>query len=246
MDIYGYRGKIGIVLPSTNTVVEPEAFMVQPVGVTTHVSRIEVRERPLTSEQAFLEHVEAMRAGIAGAIDLVMTCRPNHIIMAVALEAFWGGYEAAQKLEADLAAQAGVPVSLGSNATLTALQAFGARRIAVITPHQPRGDEMVRLYFEQAGLEVVRLIGLKRGSALQIATTTAAEMRAALVELDGPDVEAIVQVGTNLPMKGLAAALEEWLDKPVLSINTVTYWDALRRMGIADRTPGHGRILEQF
>ena len=37
-----------------------------------------------------------------------------------------------------------------------------------------------------------------------------------------------------------------WLEKPVLSMNVVTYWDALRRIGIEDRVYGWGRILEEF
>ena len=54
-------------------------------------------------------------------------------------------------------------------------------------------------------------------------------LRAALIELDGDDVDAIVQVGTNLSMVRLAAAAEMWLGKPIIAINTATYWHALRQ-----------------
>ena len=166
--------------------------------------------------------------------------------MGVALEAFWGGVAAADKLQAELAARAGVGVSMGSTAMVAALNAFGAKRIAVLTPHQPRGDEMVRAYFLEAGYDVIRLIGLKCPSPMMIAHTTTATLIQALRALDGTDIDAIVQVGTNLPNLEIAASAEHWLDKPVLSINAVTYWDSLRRMGIEDRVYGHGRILEEF
>ena len=67
-----------------------------------------------------------------------------------------------------------------------------------------------------------------------------------LRELDGPDVDAILQVGTNLSMVRLAAEAEQWLGKPVIAINTATYWHALRANGIDDRMPGFGRLLSDF
>ena len=245
-DALGWRGKIGIVVPSTNTIVQPECEPLRPRGVTNHIARITIKERPLTSDQAFMEHVQAMRDGIGAATDQVMTSGPTHLIMGVALEAFWGGVAAADAMQAELAARAGVGVSMGSTATVAALKRFGATRIAVLTPHQPRGDAMVQAYLAEAGFEVVRLTGLKCASPKAIGEVTAAQLRDALRALDGPDVDALVQVGTNLAAIEVAAEGERWLNKPVLSINAVTYWDSLRRMGIEDRVFGRGRILEEF
>jgi maleate isomerase len=68
--------------------------------------------------------------------------------------------------------------------------------------------------------------------------------RQTLQKLDGDDVDAIVQVGTNLSMIRLAAAAELFLGKPVIAINTATYWHALRTCGIQDRMAGYGSLLE--
>jgi maleate isomerase len=245
-DQLGYRGRIGIVVPSTNTSCQPECEPLRPRGVTNHIARISIRERPLTTEQAFLEHVEAMRNGMRTAIDQVVTCQPTHVIMGVALEAFWGGVAAAQNLQKELAARAGMGVSMGSTATDAALQRLGARRIAILTPHQPRGDEQVRTWFNEAGYDVRRLIGLKCASPVLIAHTTPQQVIAALRELDGDDVDALVQVGTNLAAIQLCAEAEQWFGKPVLAINAVTYWDALRRSGVDDKVYGFGSVLERF
>ena len=71
-------------------------------------------------------------------------------------------------------------------------------------------------------------------------------LRERLIELDGTiDVDAIVQVGTNLTMVRLAAAAELWLGKPVIAINTATYWHALRQNKITTSS-GLGRLLEEF
>jgi maleate isomerase len=220
--------------------------MLRPNGVTNHIARSTIKERRLDSEQAFFEHMREMHDGISAAIDQIMTAGVDHLIIGIALETFWGGVPASDTLQNELARRAGVGVTLGSIASVGALNEFAARRIAVLTPHQPRGDDMVRLFLTEAGFDVVRLKGLKCASPRAIAEVTAAEIRTALQALDGPDVDALLQVGTALPAVAVAAEAERWLGKPVLAINAVSYRDALRRCGIEDRVYGFGRILEEF
>jgi maleate isomerase len=246
VDCLGWRGIVGIVMPSTNTSVQPESEVLRPRGVTNQIARISIPERRITSEDAFAEHVEAMRSGIGPAVDQVMTCAPQHLIMGVALEAFWGGVDKAEDLRKSLEERAGVGVSMGSDALRAALECFGSKRIAVLTPHQPRGDKVVSDYLEEAGYSVVRLKGLCCPTPRMIAHTTEAEIRDALRELDGDDVDAIVQVGTNLAGMVVCAEAERWLGKPVLSMNAITYWNALRRMNIEDKIFGCGRLLEEY
>jgi maleate isomerase len=72
-----------------------------------------------------------------------------------------------------------------------------------------------------------------------------AQLRRAVLEVNDPSVELIVQAGTNLAFAAVAADAERWLDKPVLAINTCTYWHALRRNGIDDTISGFGSLLEE-
>ena len=104
----------------------------------------------------------------------------------------------------------------------------------------------VARYFCDMGFDVVRDLPLQCRSWTNIAEQTTATLRDALRKLDGDDVDAIVQVGTNLSMVRLAAAAEMWLGKPVIAINTATYWHALRANGIHDKIEGLGRLLEEF
>lgn len=246
VDLLGWRSILGIVMPSTNTSVQPECEELRPRGVTNQIARISIPERKISSADAFAEHVEAMRAGITPAIDQVMTCGPDHLIMGVALEAFWGGVGKAEELRLSLEERSGVGVSMGSDSLRAALECFGSKRISVLTPHQPRGDEVVREYLEEAGYDVVKLKGLKCPTPRMIAHTSEQEVRDSLRELDGPDIDAIVQVGTNLAGMHICAEAERWLGKPVLSMNMLTYWNALRRLGISDKMYGFGRLLEEF
>src|SRR6185436_5580852 len=124
-------------------------------GVTCHTGLVTIKERPLNTEEAFYEHMQMMRDGMGTAIDQIMTAGLDHLIMGIALESFWGGVAAADKLRADLAQRAGVGISMGSTASLAALNKFGSKRLAILTPPQPRGDQMVRAYFLEAGFQVV-------------------------------------------------------------------------------------------
>jgi maleate isomerase len=104
----------------------------------------------------------------------------------------------------------------------------------------------VARYFGDKGFTVVRDKCLQCRSWIQIAEQSTETLRSELMKLDGDDVDAIVQVGTNLSMVRLAAAAEMWLGKPIIAINTATYWHALRTNGIKDRIEGFGRLLAEF
>jgi len=122
------------------------------------------------------------------------------------------------------------------------MRAYGnIKRLAVLSPYWPSMNSEVAHYFGDKGFTVVRDKALQCRSWIQIAEQTDATLRAALTELDGDDVDAIVQVGTNLSMIRFAAAAELFLGKPVIAINTATYWHALRAVGIPARLDANGQ-----
>ncbi len=101
---------------------------------------------------------------------------------------------------------------------MNALKCFGdIKRIAVITPYMPIGDEQVRRYFTDCGFDVVTVKGLKCKSPMLIAHETEKTLRDAINEVNDPSVEAIVQAGTNLAMARVGGIAEFWLDKPVIA-----------------------------
>ena len=162
-------------------------------------------------------------------------------------ETFWDGLEGSMRLRERVEAHAGVKVAMGSDASQAALRRLGdIRRIGVITPYMPLGDAQVRRFFGDCGFEVVRLKALQCESPVAIAHVSERTLRDATLEVDGPDVDAIVQVGTNLIMARLAGIAELWLDKPVMAINTATYWFALRQNSIEDKLDGFGSLLLRF
>jgi maleate isomerase len=245
-DALGWRMKFGVIAPSTNTIVQPDYDDMRPRGVTNHFSRIWIPDDPVESDDDFNRLMENIRRETDNAIDRVMTCEPDYMIMGMSSETFWGGLAASIELRERVESLSGLKVAMGSDACQAALKCYGnIKKIAVVTPYWPVGDGNVRQFFTDCGYEVVRLEGLKCRSPVQIGHVTETQLRDALMRLDGDDVEALIQVGTNLSMARLAAAAETMLAKPVLAINTATYWYALRSNGIDDIIDGFGTLLSE-
>jgi maleate isomerase len=176
-----------------------------------------------------------------------MTCKPDSIIMGMSAETFWGGVAGNAGFIERVRTQTGLAVSTGASACRAALERYGVTRIAVLSPYQAIADKQVTGFFEEAGFKVVRFKGLRCPTATSIAEVPEAPLRRILVdELNGPDVEAIVQVGTNLSMVRLADEAERWLGKPVLAINAVTLWHALRANRITDQLRSFGSLLREY
>ena len=245
-DALGWRKKFGILAPSTNTIVEPDFYQMAVPGVTAHFSRIYIRDQNMSSNKAFEDLLVQLREEMELAVKRVMTAEPDYLVMGMSAETFWGGVEGSREFRQYLGELSSVRLATGAEACERALKLFNVKRIGVVTPYQPVGDENVARFFGDLGVEVVALKGLKCPSAVSIAHVDEETLRRALLEVDSDGVEAIVQVGTNLSMLRLADEAERWLGKPVIAINAAIWWMALRDNGIEDRLHGFGRLLREF
>ncbi|MCY4194910.1 MAG: arylmalonate decarboxylase [bacterium] len=246
-DVVGYRAKIGVIVPSTNTVVEHDFARVSPPGVTFHSGRFLVEAPDLSSDEAFLHFLDLIRKTIPTAVRDLMTCKPDYLLMGMSAETFWGGKEGNEAFAARIREIAGdIGITSGAAACNAALELLGVGRIACLTPYQPAADEQVYGYFTECGFEVKRVHGLRCESATSIADVTPDTLVGVLKKLDGDDIDAIVQCGTNLSMVEVADQAERWLGKPVLAINAICLWHALRTLGINDQLAGHGMMLREF
>jgi maleate isomerase len=244
-DVLGWRRKFGVMAPSTNTIVQPDFDDMRPLGVTNHYSRIFTPNNKALSNESFRAGIDTIGSNVMDAVRSVMTCEPDYLVMGISALSFFGGAKGADAFAKHIRDDTGLGITVGSHATAAAIEALGGiKRIAVLTPYWPVMNTEVARYFGDVGLTVVRDIALQCTSWTRIAEVTTGECREAIRRLDGDDVDAIVQVGTNLSMVRLAAAAELWLGKPVIAINTATYWHALRANGIRDQVAGFGRLLE--
>ena len=223
-DSLGHRGKFGVLAPSTNTSVQPEFEAMRPWGITHHHSRLIIPDYKVTDDKSFMVMMEGIREALFPAIDSVMTCHPDYVVLGMSAETFWDGLEGSRRMQRKIDKVAKCGVVMGSDACQAALRAYGRgiKRIGVITPYMPIGDLQVRRFFTECGFEVVNLLGLKCKSPVLIAHESKETLRDAIIKVNRGRVDAIVQVGTNLAMAEVAAMAEFWLGKPVIAINTAT------------------------
>jgi maleate isomerase len=239
-DALGQRAVFAVVLPATNTIVEPDLAALRPPGVSNQTFRFPFPGRP----DSLGALIDLMGPTIAFALD----CRPDRVVVGFSAEFLPDGIEVASRLRALVEGVAGRATTMASDALPEALKALGAKRIGIVTPYAPDTNRNVEAYFAGHGFTVARIVGISRTDKGRIDTVRIgeAEVRAAIADVDAPEVDALVQVGTAMVCAGFAADLEKRHRKPVFAVNAATYWLALRQHGIADRLDGHGTLLADF
>ncbi|MEP2101237.1 MAG: arylmalonate decarboxylase [Parasphingorhabdus sp.] len=246
-DSLGWRKLFGVLGPSTNTVVQPDFDDLRPIGVTNHYSRIVVEDAQAISDETFMAGTLEISNNTLEAVRGVLTCNPDYLVMGMSAVTFYGGAEGALKWRENIEREAGLSLCTGSQSLIEAFGAYGGiGKIAVLSPYYPSANQQVAQFMADYGIETVRDSCLRCPSWTSIAQVPSSTLREELRKLDGDDVDALVQVGTNLSMTRLAAAAELYLGKPVIAINTATYWNALRQNGITDQIAGFGRLMEEY
>jgi maleate isomerase len=245
-DVLGWRKVFAIVGPSTNTIVQPDMEAMRPAGVTNQYRSIPVVNATALSDAAFMAGAASIGASLQETLRSAVSCAPDHLVLGISVTSFIGGHRGCDDFVRQVHEETGLSISVGSRATVAALQALGGvRRIAFLSPYYPAANALVRTFYEEAGFTVQRDHCLRCTSWLDIAQQPASRLVGVLRALDGDDVDAIVQVGTNLSMVALAAQAEAWLGKPVVAINTALYWHALRANGISEPQDGFGALLRR-
>ena len=247
-DVLGYRAVFGVIGPSTNTVVQPDFEAIRVPGVTNHYRGIFVTDPDALTDEDFMAGTQAISDNTLDAVRSVITCKPDYLVMGMSAVTFYGGIAGGEAFKQKVVeVSGGINISLGSQALVAALNAYGGiKRVSFVSPYFPIANAEVRRYLNESGFEVVRDIPLKCRCWTDIAKVSPDRLTDVLAELDGSDVDALVQVGTNLSMLRLAADTEKWLGKPVIAINAATYWHALRANGFDDKVAGLGQLLEAF
>jgi maleate isomerase len=230
-DTIAPRRILGVLVPWFNTVVQPELDALRPAGVSNQTARF-------TLDAKVVEDIGEAAAKL-------MACAPDALLIGLATESFPNGLAMLESVAAHLSQRCERPVFTASHAPHAALRALGARRIGVVTPFDAAANERVRAAFEAAGFAVARIAGLACPSIDAIGRTPADAIRRVFAEADGDGAEALVQVGTGLPVLHLVAALEQTHGKPVVACNAALYWQALRALGVADPVTGFGRLLAE-
>jgi maleate isomerase len=246
-DTLATRAKIAVVVPATNTVVQPEFEAMRPPGVTNHVSRMYLPPRPYDDQDAYKQALETEEGNLEDALRLVTVCEPHVVAHGHSIHSFRGDGQRAVDEETRLEALCGIPFITPSRAVLAGLDAIGRpRRIAILTPYWPPADDMIATFFRSCGYDVVATRGLRSTGPTAVARFTREQIMQGFADLDVPEADALIHVGTNLPVSAMTADIERRFGKPLIGVNVATYWLALRRVGILDKLHGMGMLAEKY
>ena len=205
-DVLGWRHRFGVMGPSTNTVVQPDFDGMRPAGVTNHYSRIWTPDADAVSNETFIAGATLIGENTLDAVRSVMTAAPDSLVMGMSAVTFFGGVAGADAFRKRIEDASGVMAVVGSHAMAAACRAYQVRRVAVLSPYFPAANDEVRRFLIESGFEVVRDTCLQCPRWTAIAQVPPERLRSVLRELDGDNVDAVLQVGTNLSMVRLAAA----------------------------------------
>lgn len=238
---YGDRARLGLLVPSGNSVAEPELQAMLPPGVTALVTRLELRG---SSEPELL----AMIGALEPAARLLADARPDLIAFhCTAVSTFAPAMAAG--IRGRIEAAAGIPACATADGILAALAVLGARRILLVTPYIDAVHDREIGFLAEHGITVVGGDRMGIDTNAEMARippeAIAARVRAAMVPgaEAGAGAEACFISCTAIRSAGLIAGLEAELGLPVLTSNQAMAWHATRRLGLGDAVPGFGRLM---
>ncbi len=230
---HGDRLKLGVVVPSSNTTVEPEFAYWTPADVSVHAARM-----PLVD--VTVEGLDAMADDAVAAAERLADAEVDAIAYACTTGSLVHGHGFDADLEARLSEAAGVPAVATALSVRRVLDALDVSRIAVATPYIAELNDRERDYLDEAGFDVRHLDGrgIERNTDIgRLTPADAREQASAALEV-APDAEALFISCTNYATLSVIDELGAG-GVPVFSSNLATLWDLARVSGLAiDGLPG--------
>lgn len=256
-DVRSFKRKFGLFIPATNTSMEHELWSIifknqgsnELRGVGLHTTNVLTPKPQLKTEQDLLEYKKQFLGGLRTAVDSALLAEPQYLIMGMSLEHIIGGIEEIRAPMADIQAYSGLAWATWHDAIHAALKQYGAKRIGILTPFDKTGNRFATQMFEELGFEVVSSVGFSCANALHIAHVPDWAKEKAILELLATDenrLDAVVQCGTNMSLIDVSERLEPVIGIPILGINAVTFWYALRENGFEGPLVGAGRLFREF
>ena len=231
--MFGWRTRLGVVVPSSNTTVEGEFSRAVPDGVSIHTARM-----PL--ESVTVDELDAMADDAVDCAEQLSHANVDAVAYACTTGSLLHGPGFDAELEASLAEAAGVPAVATALSVKRALSALNATRIAVVTPYTDELNDREESYLDDAGFEVVELHGrnITANTGIGSLSPEEAYRQVRAVVSDPSTVDAAFVSCTNYRTLPAIEALESDLGIPVVTSNQATLWDALDRMNVSADVPG--------
>ena len=216
--------RIGLIIPSSNRMVEQEMVSYFPDNVVAHINRLRMtgpNRKPLSE---LLPDVERACAALVDAKCEVIAfhCTANSMS-----EGNSGERELLKALQ-----RAGAPaVATTSTAVMNALKALKARRIALITPYNQHTTIEETHFLTDNGVTTVHAEGCGLAGSDTYCSTPVEFWSERAFALPHRDFDALFLSCANIRCMGIIEEIEARIGRPVITSNQVVVWDALRLIG---------------
>lgn len=237
--VYGERARIGLIVPSTNTVAEIEFWRMAPVGVTVHTSRMPF----LPARHA--APLDEMEKHVPRVLEEAVSAEPDIIAYGCTASSAKGNPD---DYVAHLEHESGRATVTAAGALLAALRSLQATRIALVTPYPAAVNAHECEFFAENGVQVladesiiVDEAQMQMRHMSRVPTDVLIERATALTL--ACDAQVTVLSCCDMPTADAIPAIEKNTGRPVISSAQALFWQSLRQAGIEDSISDCGRLL---
>jgi maleate isomerase len=227
--------RIGLIIPSSNRLAEPQFNRYAPPGVDTHVARLRMTGR-------FRKPLGELKRGLVEAAEALSDVKPDIIVFHCTANSMENGLSHEAAIVEIVQQASGCPTLTTAQAITEAFDHFEIKKLVLISPYVKATNEHEVRYLEEAGYSVIHELGL----GLQTdgySAVTPDEWRKVVRQNTRADADGYFLSCTNTRMIEAVADIEREMDKPVVSSNGATLWACLKRLGIAHSDRSLGRLF---
>lgn len=237
--MYGWRARIGLIIPSSNTTMESEAWRIAPPGTSIHTTRVRL-------SKVTVEELLAMEKEVDYAAELLATAEVDIIAYGCTTGSLVGGPGYDEKIAKKITDKTGIPAIATATAVIEALKTLKARNIVLATPYIDEVNEKEIKFLEHHGFKVVDLKAFRIEKNTEIGRVPPEKVYRLVKSLETKEADVVFISCTNLRTIEVIDVLETDLGKPVFSSNTATMWLVLKRLGIREAGLPVGTLLKKY
>ena len=224
--------RIGMIVPSSNTNAEPDCLMLAPQGVTIHTTRsggYDVESIPDSDEMR-----RFARQSLDQQLQLLVDGRVELIAYACTSATLADGPEFDKAFCDEITDKCGLPAVTTAGALVEAIQDIGAKKVAFTSPYVSQLASEAVNFIEQCGVGVVNQVGFERElSSLEQNALTPQDAYRMGLKADHPEAEMLVISCTDYRAVEAIPALEQALQKPVVTSNSALMYACLKRLEVS-------------
>ncbi len=238
------RARLGLLVPFTNSNLEPDFAMMRPAGVSCHSARLGGYDENEVPDESQMQGLGA--ADLDDPLHLLLGVKPDVVIYGCTSATLTHGPAFDRALAQRIEAESGAKTVTAAGALVHALNALGAKRIGFASPYVPAINELAVGFLAKSGFETLTqseidgTLGNHEQGALDPDAVYTLGLKA-----DHPDADAIVLSCTEMRSVETLDRLEQKLGKPVVSSNQAMMFEALGALNITDPITGFGSLLER-